>query len=159
MTRITAVTAHEVALPIPSAPYTTAGYGTKLHWHGRRSRITPKRPGPLLEYVVVRIETDDGHVGFGEAQADIGFFGNTIEGVAAAIRDYLGPQLVGRDPFHRDELLHLIDYPGQSCAISGIDLALHDLAGRALGVSVSALLGGAARTRVPVAIEIAGGPA
>lgn len=159
MTRITAVTAHEVALPIASAPYTTAGYGTKIHWNGRRSRTTPKRPGPLLEYVVVRIETDDGHVGFGEAQADIGFFGNTVEGVAAAIRDYLGPQLIGRDPFHRDELLHLIDYADQSCAISGIDLALHDLAGRALGVSVSALLGGTARTRVPVAIEIAGGPA
>ena len=159
MTRITKVTAHEVALPVSTAPYTTDGYGTKIHWNGRRSRITPKRPGPLLEYVVVRIETDDGHVGFGEAQADIGFFGNTVEGVAAAIRDYLGPQLVGRDPFHRDELLHLIDFQDQSCAISGIDLALHDLIGRALGVSVSALLGGTSRTRVPVAIEIAGGPA
>jgi L-alanine-DL-glutamate epimerase-like enolase superfamily enzyme len=159
MTRITAVAAHQVALPIPSAPYTTAGYGTKIHWHGRRSRTTPKRPRPLLEYVVVRIETDDGHVGFGEAQADIGFFGNTVEGVVAAIRDYLGPQLVGRDPFHRDELLHLIDFRDQSCAISGIDLALHDLAGRALGVSVSTLLGGTERSRVPVAVEIAGGPA
>jgi L-alanine-DL-glutamate epimerase-like enolase superfamily enzyme len=159
VTRITKVTAHEVALPIPSAPYATTGYGTKIHWDGRRSRATPKRPRPLLEYVVVRIETDDGHVGFGEAQADIGFFGNTVEGVAAAIRDYLGPQLVGRDPFHRDELLHLIDYQGQSCAISGIDLALHDLAGRALGVSVNALLGGTNRTHVTVAIEIAAGPA
>jgi L-alanine-DL-glutamate epimerase-like enolase superfamily enzyme len=159
MSRITAVTAHEVALPIPAAPYNTAGYGTKIHWHGRRSRTTPKRPRPLLEYVVVRIETDDGQVGFGEAQADIGFFGNTVEGVAAAVRDYLGPQLVGRDPFQRDELLHLIDFRDQSCAISGIDLALHDLAGRALGVPVSALLGGTARTRVPVALEIAGGPA
>ncbi|HZS90079.1 MAG TPA: enolase C-terminal domain-like protein [Chloroflexota bacterium] len=159
MSRITSVTAHEVALPIPSAPYPTAGYGTKIHWHGRRSRTTPKRPRPLLEYVVVRIETDDGQVGFGEAQADIGFFGNTVEGVAAAIRDYLGPQLVGRDPFHRDELLHLIDFRDQSCAISGIDLALHDLAGRALGVPVSALLGGTARTRVMVALEIAAGPA
>ena len=159
MSRITAVTAHEVALPIPSAPYTTAGYGTKLHWNGRRGRITPKRSAPLLEYVVVRIETDDGYVGFGEAQADIGFFGNTVEGVAAAIRDYLGPQLVGRDPFHRDELLHLIDYAGQSCAISGIDLALHDLAGRTLGVPIGDLLGGTARTRVLVALEIAAGPA
>ncbi len=159
MTRITKVTAREVALPIPSAPYATDGYGTKIHRDGRRSRRTPKRPLPLLEYVVVRIETDDGHVGFGEAQADIGFFGNTVEGVATAIRDYLGPQLIGRDPFHRDELLQVIDYRGQSCAISGIDLALHDLIGRALGVSVSALLGGTARTRVLVAIEIAGGPA
>lgn len=159
MTRIAQITAHEIALPVASAPYTTEGYGTSLHWEGRRSRTTPKRPRPVLEYVVVRIETDDGLVGYGEAQADIGFFGNTVEGVAAAIRDYLGPQLIGRDPFHRDELLHIIDFQMQSCAISGIDLALHDLIGRASGLPVSALLGGTRRTRVQVAIEIAGGPA
>ena len=120
---------------------------------------TPKRPRPLLEYVVVRIETDDGQVGFGEAQADIGFFGNTVEGVAAAIRDYLGPQLVGRDPFHRDELLHLIDFRDQSCAISGIDLALHDLAGRALGVPSAPCLAAPRAHACWWRIEIAAGPA
>ena len=54
-------------------------------------------------------------------------------------------------------MLDHIDYRENSCAKSGIDLALHDLVGKARGVSVSEMLGGAKRTRIPVAIEIAGG--
>lgn len=146
-----------VRIPIEGALYEAAGAGTKLEW-GRLSRRSPKRPTPILEYVLVRIETDDGAVGIGEAPVDIGFFGETLEGVRAAVDDYLGPQLFGADPLDRAPLLHRIDYRGNGCAKSGIDLALHDLVGRALGVPVSALLGGSHRVRVPVAIEIAGGP-
>jgi len=54
--------------------------------------------------------------------------------------------------------MHSIDFRGNSCAKSGIDLALHDLMGKALSVPVSVLLGGMARTRIPVSVEIAGGP-
>lgn len=53
--------------------------------------------------------------------------------------------------------MELIDYRGNSCAKSGIDLALHDLMGKALGVPVGTLLGGAHRRHMRVAIEIAGG--
>jgi L-alanine-DL-glutamate epimerase-like enolase superfamily enzyme len=113
----------------------------------------------MLEYVIVRIETDEGVTGVGEAPADIQFFGETLEEVRASIDDYLGPLLVGRDPFDREHLMHLVDYRGNSCAKSGIDLALHDLMGRALGCPVSDLIGGSHRARVKVAIEIAGGPA
>jgi L-alanine-DL-glutamate epimerase-like enolase superfamily enzyme len=112
----------------------------------------------MLEYVLVRIETDDGVVGIGEAQADIGFLGNTVEEVQASIDDYLGPQLLGKDPLDREYLLDLINYRNNSCARSGIDMALHDLMGKALGVPVSVLLGGTNKERIPVAIEIAGGP-
>lgn len=156
--KITRVSAMPVRVPIASAPYTTVGAGTKIEWEGKRSRISPKRPGPLLEYLIVKIETDEEAIGVGEAQADIGFFGETIEQVQAAVEDYLGPQLVGKDPFDREYLLALIDYRGNSCAKAGIDLALHDLIGKALGISVSILLGGKSRNRVPVAVEIAGGP-
>jgi L-alanine-DL-glutamate epimerase-like enolase superfamily enzyme len=112
----------------------------------------------MLEYNVVRIETDTRLVGVGEAQADIGFFGETVEEVRSSIEDYLGPQLVGKDPFEREYLLGLIDYRGNSCAQAGLDMALHDLIGRALGVPVGALIGGLHKARVAVAIEIAGGP-
>ena len=156
--KITQVTATPIRIPVAQAPYNTDGAGTRIDWGGRRSRITPKRPEPCLDYVLVRIETDEGVQGVGEAQADIGFFGNTLEEVDAAVGDYLGPQLIGKDPFAREYLLDLIDYRENACARSGIDLALHDLAGKALGVPVSTLLGGAHRTRVAVAIEIAGGP-
>jgi L-alanine-DL-glutamate epimerase-like enolase superfamily enzyme len=157
--RITSVSAQPLALPVDAAPYPTEGAGTKVHWHGRRSRITPKRPAPVLEYVIVRIDTDEGISGYGEAQADIGFFGNTVEDVTVAVRDYLGPQLVGKDPADREYLLSLIDHREQSCARSGIDMALHDLIGKVLAVPVSTLLGGAQRRNIPVSIEIAGGPA
>lgn len=154
--KITAVTATPVRLAIPYPLYPGEGAGTKIEW-GKRSRFTPLRPTPMLEYVIVRIETDEGVAGFGEAQADIGFFGETVEQVRAAVADYMGPQLLGRDPLDRDYLLKVIDYRGNSCAKSGIDMALHDLAGKVMGVPVSVVLGGCRRTRVPVAAEVPGG--
>lgn len=155
--RIARVTATPLRLDVPAAPYATDGAGTRIHWHGRRSRETPLRPTPMLEYVIARVETEDGHVGVGEATVDIGFFGETLEQAQAAITDYLGPQLVGRDPFDREHLMWLIDFRGNSTAKSAIDIALHDLCGRAAGVSVADLIGGRSRDRVQVAIEIAGG--
>lgn len=155
--RITAVAATPIRLPIPAPLYPGEGAGTKIEW-GRRSRFTPMRPTPMLEYVLVRIETDEGITGWGEAQADIGFFGETVEQVGSAVSDYMGPQLVGKDPLDRDYLLGVIDYRGNGCAKSGICMALHDLAGKIMGAPVSALLGGRRRARVPAAVEIAGGP-
>ena len=155
--KISSVAATPIRIPVASAPYPTDGAGTKVHWHGKRSRTTPLRPEPMLEYVLVRVETDEGLVGVGEAQADIGFFGATVEEVRASVEDYLGPQLIGKDPFDREYLLELIDFRGNSCARSGIDMALHDLIGKALGVPVSVLIGGASRPQIQVAIEIAGG--
>lgn len=155
--RITAVTATPIRMAVSSPPYTGAGAGTKIEW-GKRTRFTPLRPTPMLEYVLVRVETDEGITGWGEAQADIGFFGETVEQVGTAISDYMGPQLIGKDPLDRDHLLSIIDYRGNGCAKSGICMALHDLAGKAMGAPVSVLLGGRRRERVPVAIEVAGGP-
>jgi L-Ala-D/L-Glu epimerase len=143
-------------MDVSHAPYPTEGAGTKHHW-GKRSRIFPKRPTPMLEYVLVMIDTDEGITGIGESQVDIGFFGHTLEDVVAALNDYLGPQLVGHDPFDREYLMSLIDFRGHSCAKAGLDLALHDLIGKALGVPVSLLLGGRHKTRIAVSVEIPGG--
>lgn len=155
--KISSVTTTAVRMPIPKPPYSTEGAGTKREWY-RLGRITSKRPEPVLEYVIVRIETDDGAVGIGESVTDIGFFGEPIEEVRSAIDTHLGPRLLGTNPFDREKALNSIDFRGNSCAKAGIDLALHDLVGRVLGVPVSVLLGGTVRTRVPVAVEIAGGP-
>lgn len=155
--KIRAVTAASVQMPVSHAPYSTENAGTKISWNGRRSRVSPKRPSPSLDYNIVRIETDAGITGLGEAPADIGFFGQTSEEVKASVEDYLGPQLIGRDPLDREYLSWLIDYRGNSCAKAGIDMALHDLVGKFLNVPVSALLGGRHKSRVMVAVEIAGG--
>ncbi len=155
---ITRVASTPVRLAASLPLYTSEDEGTTVHADGKRSRVTPKRPTPVLEYVLVRIETDAGVTGIGEAQADIGFFGDTVEEIQFAIDDYLGPQLIAKDARDREYLMGLIDYRGNSCARSAIDMALHDLLGKALGSSVGVLIGGAHRTRVMVAIEIAAGP-
>jgi L-Ala-D/L-Glu epimerase len=154
--RITRITATPIRVPLPQAPYTTDGAGSKFH-RGKRGRITPLRPRPLLEYVIVAIETDEGVTGWGEGQADVGFFGHTVEDVLVAVTDYLGPHLVGRDPFAREHLMDVVDYRGHSCAKAAIDMALHDLIGRALETPVSTLIGGRHAERIGVSLEIAGG--
>jgi L-alanine-DL-glutamate epimerase-like enolase superfamily enzyme len=154
--KITQISTMAVRLPIEQAPYATDGAGTKIEW-GRRSRYTPLRPTPMLEYLLVFIHTDEGLTGIGEATVDIGFFGQTLEEVQAAIEDYLGPQIIGMDPFDREHLNWVIDFRENSVAKAGIDIALHDLLGKAAGLPISVLLGGRHDQRVPVAIEIAGG--
>jgi len=155
--KIAAVTATPLRIPLAQFFYNSENAGTKREWGGRLSRVSPKRPSPILEYLLVRIETDVGATGIGESQADIGFFGQTVEEIRTAVEDYLGPQLAGKDPFDREYLMHHIDYRGNSCAKAGIDLALHDLVGKALGVPISVLIGGRHKKRIPVAVEIAGG--
>lgn len=155
--RITAVTTRGVRLPIPLPPYSTEGAGTKREWY-RLGRITSARPEPVLEYVLVYIHTDEGVTGVGEAATDIGFFGEPYEEVKSALDYHLGPRLVGEDPFQRERIMGLVDFRGNSCAKSGIDLALHDLVGKALSVSAGTLLGGISKKRIAVCLEIAGGP-
>ncbi len=155
--KITGVTTTPMRMPIAPPPYSTEGAGTKREWY-RLGRVTAERPEPVIEYLIVRIETDVGLVGVGESVTDIGFFGEPLEQVRSLIDMHFGPRLTGTDPFDREQLLHSIDFRGNSCAKAGIDLALHDLVGKALGVPVFTLLGGRVRTRVPVSVEIAGGP-
>ena len=76
--KIVRVSSTAYSLPIPPSGYTSnERAGTKREW-GRLSRITPHRPERVLEYIVVKIVSDSGIVGFGEATPDIGFFGETL---------------------------------------------------------------------------------
>jgi L-alanine-DL-glutamate epimerase-like enolase superfamily enzyme len=153
--RITNVTTTALSLPVPTR-YSSEGAGTKREW-GRLGRVSPRRPKRALEYLIVKVETDEGITGVGEAATDISFFGEPLEEVRSAVAIHLGPRIIGRDPFDREGILDQLDFRGNSCARSGIDLAIHDLLGRALGIPVCSLLGGRTKDRVPVSVEIAGG--
>lgn len=155
--KITRIRATPIRIPLTQFFYNSERAGTKREWGGRLSRVSPKRPAPMLEYVLVHIDTDAGLSGIGEAPADIGFFGQTLEAIQVAIEDYLGPQLIGREPFDIASLMDRIDYRENCCAKSGIDTALHDLVARSRDISVCDLLGGRRRERIPVALEIRGG--
>lgn len=107
--------------------------------------------------VLVRITTDTGVIGYGEACAwEPEFYGETPASVVAAIHSCAAPALIGEDPLHIHRLMAAVDarLARSSCAKQGIDLALHDLVGKVLGVPVHVLLGGSFRTTVPVAAEI-----
>jgi D-galactarolactone cycloisomerase len=99
--------------------------------------------------MLVRVTTADGLAGWGEAYGP-------PEPSAAIVRHVLAPLLLGADP--RDTLplwermyARTRDYGQKGFAlhaISAVDIALWDLKGRALGLSVSRLLGGRFRERV-----------
>ena len=155
--KISSVSTAAVSLPWKSPPYSSERAGTKREWD-RQIRWSPHQPDPVLNYVIVIVGTDEGIIGIGEAATDIGFFGEPLEEVKYAVERYLGPKLIGKNPFDREEILNSLDFRGNTCARSGIDLALHDLLGKALGIPVYDLIGGCCRDKVLVAIEIAGGP-
>ena len=115
-------------------------------------KITAVNAYPVLEwrtFLFVEIETDEGIVGLGEA----GLTGHerAMLGVIEALKEVL----IGFDPFRIEHLWQTMFrgsfFPAQrimSSAIAGIDMALWDIKGKALGVPVYELLGGRVRDRV-----------
>ena len=101
-------------------------------------------------YLFVKIYTDAGIVGLGEA-GNWGFLNAT----AAAIEKFK-PYLIGKDPFRIEDIcqnLYRAQYFRGSVimsAISAVDIALWDIKGKAFGVPVYELLGGRVRDKVRV---------
>ncbi len=107
--------------------------------------------------VLVKIYTDDGYVGYGEACAwEPEFYGETLESVSTTIEKYIAPNIIGEDPKNINKILSILDAKVAkiTCAKEGVDLALHDLVGKLLNVPVYVLLGGKFRDMIPVASEI-----
>jgi len=102
------------------------------------------------QFLFVRIKTDTGLHGVGEG----GVWGH-IEAAKVAI-DKFATYLVGKDPFpieHHWNVMHRFSYfqgHAINAAISAIDIALWDIKGKALGVPVYELLGGAVRDKARV---------
>jgi L-alanine-DL-glutamate epimerase-like enolase superfamily enzyme len=119
----------------------------------------PSFPQALFATALIHIRTDSGLEGLGEAT--LGYF--TPESVPPLV-DFFRPLLIGQDPTDVIRLNRVMfenavwwarTGAGRS-VISGIEIALWDLKGKALGVPVYQLLGGTARTTVPV--YASGGP-
>ena len=98
------------------------------------------------ETLLVKITTDSGLVGWGEAHSP------PVPRVSQAlVEDLLAPQLVGRDPLavqaHWDRLYNSMRLRGHNTgfmmeALAGVDIALWDLTGKILGQPIYRLLGG-----------------
>jgi muconate cycloisomerase len=114
-------------------------------------------------YVLVRMTDDAGNVGWGEAPAlkDWGgeygrYFGESTATVQLLVRRYLGPAVIGV-PVGNIGLLHQrmdATVKGYPYAKAAMDIAAYDLAGRARGIPVADLLGGAVRNSIPITHSI-----
>ena len=96
---------------------------------------------------LVRVETDAGLTGIGEAGA--------AGPAARANLEWLEPVLIGADPLNIDKLYHEMmglqhTYQAHVPTVSGVDIALWDLAGKILNLPVSSMLTGRFRDRVEI---------
>ena len=96
----------------------------------------------LRQSLLVKISTDAGLVGWGET-ADVG-------GARGAIESKLKPLLMGKNPLDHRQLWRAIWGAnfGDGRAVGGVDVALHDVRGKALGLSIADMYGGRMRDTV-----------
>lgn len=119
---------------------------------GQAAGGVPARTGATNNILLVKVETDTGITGWGEA-----FCYNCTDAVKAALHSMVAPLAVGRDARDITKLshdlqqeLHLFGRYGIAMfALSGLDIALWDIAGKAANLPLHRLLGGAGRTSLP----------
>jgi L-alanine-DL-glutamate epimerase-like enolase superfamily enzyme len=123
---ITAVRTHRVSSPLHT-PF-----------------VTSLRRATSADSLLVEVSDADGRSGFGEAPQVWAVTGANIPGSQAAVEEMIAPRLVGRDA---DDLVTNCAIVakavvGNEAARAAVDVALHDLAARRLGVPLVRLLGG-----------------
>ena len=120
--------------------------------HGGPKQMRPLGPWTHMETLYVRVDTDAGITGWGEA---FGFAASPL--TREAIVRVVAPLCVGGDcddvPTFMADLRRKVHAMGRhgpvSFALAGIDIALWDIAGKARGVPLHRLLGTASRDRIP----------
>ncbi|MEM7015951.1 MAG: mandelate racemase/muconate lactonizing enzyme family protein [Pseudomonadota bacterium] len=118
-------------------------YGAKPSKSGRKTR---------LDFLLIKVDTDAGITGWGEAW---GY--NSIPATKAALETQIAPLAIGRDARGIGELTTAIQkaqhnngrYGQTLFALSGLDIALWDIAAKAAGVPLYALLGGTTLSHLP----------
>ena len=150
--KITNVEAYWLRCPIPKEKQHFSDYGLLTNF----------------DMTLVVVTTDTGLQGFGEAKAAVGSSGSCAS-IVSCIENELKPQLIGKDArnisriwehiyngtrdhysLSRGRKFPILGRRGLTIsAMSGIDTALWDIKGKALGASVVELLGGSCRDKMP----------
>src|ERR1700733_15128769 len=126
--KITRLSAFRIELPLREGSY---------HWSGSKSVS-------VFDSTVIRVDTDEGVIGFGEV-CPLGpfYLPAYAEGVRAGLRE-LGPQLIGEDPCQLGRLNRKMDavLKGHPYVKTGVDIACWDILGQSCGMPICELLGG-----------------
>jgi muconate cycloisomerase len=109
-------------------------------------------------FLIVRVHTDEGIMGLGEASCTPAWSGEDHHTAAHFIDGTLGPALVGRDPRDVEALARMLDrlVPGNDFTKSALQMALWDILGKAAGLPLYRLWGGAVRERIPLKFSVSG---
>jgi L-Ala-D/L-Glu epimerase len=117
--------------------------------------VTALRTATAIDTLVVEVVDEDGRRGFGEAPQVWRVTGASVAGARACVAEMLAPVAVGRDADDLVTNCHDIQAAvvGNEAAKAAVDVALHDLAARRLGVPLVRLLGGT-RLRIPTDVTL-----
>ena len=134
--KITRITSHVLGYDLPEP----LGY-SQQYYHKRTAHL-------------VEVETDEGITGWGECFGA----GNIALANKAIVEKVIQPMVLGMDPMDRDVIWHKVynlmrdhgqkGMPLQS--LSGVDIALWDIAGKVAGLPLHKLIGGAHRDKIQV---------
>ena len=105
---------------------------------------TALRTVEAVEDIIVMVNTDSGHVGYGEAPATAVITGDTHGSIIDAIRHYITPRLIGADIADLNRNTHLIQSAMEknSSAKAAVEIAIYDLWGQLYDAPLYRLLGG-----------------
>jgi L-alanine-DL-glutamate epimerase-like enolase superfamily enzyme len=139
---ITAVETATVSLQASSA----------LAVHGARGSHTSS------DFVMVRIHTSEGAVGYGEVSATPRWSGEDAVSATHFLRDVLAPAVIGQPLLPVPALTARMDLALASNPFTkaGLNMACWDALGRTLNLRVTELLGGPLRTQIPVKMSLSG---
>lgn len=133
-----------VRVEVFAAPYPVTGHFKFF--------TKPERPS-----VLVKVTTESGAAGWGQSVPIPTWSYETVESVAVTIERYLAPVLIGGNPFDIDGAHRAMDRAiapsfstGMPIAKAGVDLALHDLAGRLRGQNMPERWGRQSLPRIPL---------
>lgn len=140
--KVTAIETIPVSVPLDPARMITSSRGV----HDRSP------------FSIVRVETDEGFVGLGEASCTPRWSGEDSATVARIVSTYLAPLVVGHDPRAVERLAAAMDevIVGHHFTKAAVEMALWDIAGKSAGLPVYRLLGGPVRDRIRTKFSIAG---
>ena len=110
--------------------------------------------------VLLKLHTDEGVTGISESgDTSLWYMGESQDSIFSNIVNVFGPMLLGEDPFNIEVIVNRMDKAvrGNNHAKATVDYALHDLAGKALGVPLYKLLGGRSNEKIALAYVMSSG--
>ncbi len=141
--KITGIDLHHIQIPFASPYKLSKKYGTLTDAHA----------------VIVKVHTDDGVTGVGEADPLNPFTEETPGTVMTVMRDAVAPIILGMDPTRINMIEGFLDQAvlGHPTARGAVNMALFDILGKVRNAPVYDLLGGMAQSRLPIMGAIGSG--